>query len=140
MMIESSDQNSTNVWDHSKPEWVMEQIQDLMKNSPDLSKRNAIFLKDKLSAKKKVKSDFISYSKTSNLYDVNFSTLTLNELESSSNLNLVMLGFVSAITESLLEIKELKKFIKSNSYIRERNKKKNLSALDLGIKLAKNIH
>ncbi len=139
MMKQPSDEKTNQVRNHSKPEWLIDKIQDLMNQIPEVSKRKKISYQDKLKEMKGELNKITSFSTIRNIFDVNFSSLTLNELEDSSNLNLVMLGFCAGITDSLLKQESLKKFIDTNSYIKERNKKKNQVAIDFGASLANTL-
>ena len=136
MFSNTNKEEAFHVNSHSKPKWLVEKIESLIRTIPIKSKRNINTISS-INLKSGSKIDILSYSKTPNVLDVNFPTLVLDEMQTSSNLNLAMIGFCSRFMPSLLKFSELIQYMEkefsSNASVLQKNKR----ALQFGYELAK---
>ncbi|TFG18548.1 MAG: hypothetical protein EU530_09010 [Promethearchaeota archaeon] len=136
MLQKTSNIEGTNVISHSKPKWLMNRVEQMIKENPVKPKSEKILLKINDSNGSLLRKFQIqSYSNASQIMDVNFSTLILDEFEGSSQLNLVMLGFVSYFLENTLQFRDLLGFI-DDFYVNEISKERNKKGLEFGGLLA----
>ncbi|MBN2157618.1 MAG: 2-oxoacid:acceptor oxidoreductase family protein [Candidatus Lokiarchaeota archaeon] len=137
MFQNTNDEESINVTPYSKPEWVIAKIVSLMEKIPDEFDRRPILIQKNLTdTQKQPEIHLNSFSKHERIHDLNFYSLVLEQLEESKSLNFVMLGYVSTISEKILDFlllqSYIKEFFKDNKPVRQ----KNVSALNYGKKLA----
>jgi len=130
-------EESESVKKYAKSDWLIAHTEGLFDKIPIDSSQSAIKI-----TKPKKKPGFdsniplISYSKHKNILDLNFYSLVLEELEESSLLNFVMLGFLATICPSILDFPSVHSF--SWDYFKEESlrQEQNSSALRYGKKLA----
>ncbi|MHA1110971.1 MAG: 2-oxoacid:acceptor oxidoreductase family protein [Promethearchaeota archaeon] len=135
-MFNSSGKEASHVKDHSNPEWLMNRIEQLMKDNPIIPKAKKIPLKPSTFSNSSVGDFGIQcYSKDPRIMDLNFSALILDELETSSQLNLVMLGFLSNFIEELIPTTDLVKFV-DYYFMDKKTIERNKKALEFGVQLA----
>jgi Pyruvate/2-oxoacid:ferredoxin oxidoreductase gamma subunit len=137
MMEKTSDELASSVHSYSKSSWLIARAEQLMNNIPVEFNRNKISQKKSTpnsNPDRRFKME--SISSYPGIYDLNFSSLIMEEFEESSNLNLVMLGFLAAITASILDLKGLQRFIESFPKQKRILKAGNEAALKFGVMLA----
>ena len=134
-MFKNTSDDKFHVNDHSKPKWVIEKIESLRNVIPIKSAREGVSIAS-IKTKSSKHFNLQSYSSTRNIIDLNLSTIVLDEVETSSNLNIVMLGLTSFITNTILDYEQLDNFIEKIFSDNEVNVQKNKQALQFGKELA----
>ncbi len=136
MMQKTTNKEGTNVKSHSKPKWLVNKAEQMIEENPVIPKSEKIFLKIHDSTGSPLrKFQMQSHSSNPQIMDVNFSTLILDEFEGSSQLNLVMLGFLSYFIENTIQFRELLGFI-DDFFVTEISKERHKKALEFGVLLA----
>jgi Pyruvate/2-oxoacid:ferredoxin oxidoreductase gamma subunit len=116
--------NSSTKQAFSKPQWVISQVNLYLdgiieKKSP-----------------KKISPSSSSYSAYENLHDRDFMSLSLDELEDSGVLNMVILGFLSKFSSHFMDYESIVEFMKTTGKEKKKRMEKNLQALRFGFNLA----
>lgn len=138
MLRNTIQKEASDVFSHSKPEWLINKVENLMKKIPVSCAREEIPLNRKDTSKLSHKDiSMQSFSGNPRILDLNFTTIILEEMGENSQLNLVMLGFLSFFTNPIINTKDLldytdKGVVKMNSI-----KKRPQKAIQFGENLAK---
>ena len=136
MFKNTTEKEASDVNSYSKPKWLIDRVERLLEAIPVKSSRRKIALTTQSSESSIRNIQIQSLSNNPQVVDLNFSTLVLEELGSSSQLNMVMLGFLSYYAKSLIQSKDL--LDKKNEFFKKgKAMEVNKKAIQFGEELAK---
>jgi Pyruvate/2-oxoacid:ferredoxin oxidoreductase gamma subunit len=131
------DEHTQNDVNHSQPEWIVKKTGELQKLYPLRTIKEQISLQH-IDKEVKVIKNLISFSTSSRILDLNFTSLVLDELGSTTYLNLVMTSFLATLMDTWLDYKDIKSFLKREFQDIKSLLEKNQNALKFGEILAIN--
>jgi Pyruvate/2-oxoacid:ferredoxin oxidoreductase gamma subunit len=129
--------NTQNVKNFSQPQWIVNKVIELLESYPSTSTKQN-FSPDFINQEGSEIKNMDSFSILPRVMDLNFTSLVLEELGSTTYLNLVMVGFLANIKNARINYIEFKNFIKEKFQEKKQILETNQSALIFGETLAKN--
>ncbi len=132
-----NDKDAENAKKYSNPSWIVKKVQELLLSYPRETTKEEVHL-NKYKKEVFVIDNIESFSSLPQVMDLNFSKLILDELGSSTYLNLVMVGFLACIANKWINYDDIENCIKREFQNNNQLIEKNQKALEYGQTLAIN--